>query len=56
VLGRATIGPLVGRLLEAIDTAAAPSPSLDDGLAAQAVLDAVLDAVARRTWVDVPAA
>lgn len=53
VLGKATIGPLVGRLLEAIRTGAAASPSLADGLAAQRVLDAVLESVARRAWVDV---
>jgi predicted dehydrogenase len=53
VLGKATIGPLVGRLLEAIRTGAPASPSLADGLAAQRVLDAVLQSVARRAWVDV---
>jgi predicted dehydrogenase len=53
VLGKATIGPLVGRLLEAIRTGAPASPSLADGLAAQRVLDAVLESVARRAWVDV---
>jgi len=53
VLGKATIGPLVGRLLAAIRTGAPASPSLADGLAAQRVLDAVLESVARRAWVDV---
>jgi predicted dehydrogenase len=56
VLGRATIAPLVGRLLQAIDGGAPAAPSLEDGLAAQAVLDAVLEATARRAWVDVAAA
>jgi predicted dehydrogenase len=53
VMGKATIGPLVRHLLDAIRTGAAPSPSLADGLAAQAVLDAVLASVARGGWVEV---
>jgi len=56
VLGKATIAPLVERLLAAIESGAEAAPSLADGLAAQAVLDAVLDSAARRTWVDVPSA
>jgi predicted dehydrogenase len=56
VLGKATIGPLVARMLDAIRTGATATPSLADGLAAQAVLDAVLDSVSRRAWVDVPPA
>lgn len=56
VLGKATIGPLVARMLQAIRDGKPASPSLADGLAAQAVLDAVLDSVARRAWVDVPPA
>ena len=54
VLGKATIAPLVARMLEAIRDGRPASPSLADGLAAQVVLDAVLDSVARRAWVDVP--
>jgi predicted dehydrogenase len=56
VLGKATIGPLVARMLEAIRTGAPPAPSLTDGLQAQVVLDAVLESVAQRKWIDVPAA
>jgi predicted dehydrogenase len=56
VLGKATIAPLVGRLLEAIRSGAPATPSLADGLAAQMVLDAVLESAARRTWVDVSGA
>lgn len=56
VLGKATIGPLVARMLQAIRDGKPAGPSLADGLAAQAVLDAVLDSVARRAWVDVPPA
>jgi hypothetical protein len=56
VLGKATIGPLVERLLGAIERNAAATPSLADGLRAQVVLDAVADSASRRAWVDVPAA
>jgi predicted dehydrogenase len=56
VTGRATIGPLVARLLEGIEGGVTPSPSFADGLGAQAVLDAVLESLARRAWVDVPGA
>jgi predicted dehydrogenase len=55
VLGKATIGPLVARMLEAIERGGTASPSLADGLGAQVVLDAVLESIARRAWVDVPA-
>ena len=53
VVGKATIGPLVERLLDGIRTGTTPSPSLEEGLRAQAVLDAILDALARGGWVDV---
>jgi predicted dehydrogenase len=53
VLGKATIGPLVARMLSAIAGGAPAGPSLADGLSAQVVLDAVLESVARRAWVDV---
>jgi predicted dehydrogenase len=53
VIGRATIAPLVARLLEAIDRRGVASPSLEDGLRAQVVLDAVLESARRRAWVDV---
>jgi predicted dehydrogenase len=54
VVGRATIAPLVARLLEGIRTGTTPSPSFDDGVRAQLVLEAVLESTARRGWVDVP--
>jgi predicted dehydrogenase len=54
IIGRATIAPLVGRMLEAIDGETPASPSLEDGVRAQAVLDAVGESLARRAWVDVP--
>jgi len=53
VIGRATIAPLVTRLLAAIDRGEAPAPSFEDGLHAQAVLDAALESARRRAWVDV---
>lgn len=56
VLGKATIGPLVGQMLQAIERGGPATPSLADGLSAQIVLDAVLESVSRRAWVDVPAA
>ncbi len=54
VVGKATIAPLVARLLEAIRSGTAPSPSFEDGARAQAVLEAVAESVSRRAWVDVP--
>lgn len=56
VLGKATIAPLVAEMLRAIGGGVTSVPSLADGLKAQAVLDAVLASIARRAWVDVPAA
>jgi predicted dehydrogenase len=56
VLGKATIAPLVARMLESIRTGAPASPSLADGLRAQIVLDAVLQSIARRGWTDLPPA
>lgn len=53
IVGRATIASLVGRLLETVDRGSSPSPSLEDGLRAQAVLDAVLESARRRAWVEV---
>ncbi len=55
VMGKALIAPLVERLLHGIRTGQTPSPSLLDGLRAQAVLDAVLESSARRAWVKVAA-
>jgi predicted dehydrogenase len=54
ITGKATIAPLVARLLEGIRTDETPSPSLEDGLRAQAVLDAIHESAARGGWVDVP--
>ncbi len=54
VTGRTLIAPLVARLLEGIKTGTTPSPSLADGMRAQAVLDATLEAAARGGWVEVP--
>jgi predicted dehydrogenase len=56
VLGKATIAPLVAQMLRAIGGGETAAPSLADGLRAQVVLDAVLESVARRAWVDVPLA
>jgi predicted dehydrogenase len=53
VLGKTTIAPLVERMLQAIETGAPASPSLEDGLRAQAVLEAVRESAARGAWVDV---
>ena len=60
VLGKATIAPLVARMLEAIGRGAgaagdAASPSLAEGRDAQLVLDAVLESTSRGAWVDVAA-
>src|SRR5882672_9070141 len=49
-IGRGTIAPLVARMLDAIRTGVSPSPSLEDGLRAQLVLDAAAASAARRTW------
>jgi predicted dehydrogenase len=53
VLGKATIAPLVAQMLQAIAGGRPAAPSLADGLSAQIVLDAVLESVARRAWIDV---
>jgi predicted dehydrogenase len=53
VVGRATIAPLVARMLAAIESGATTSPSFDDGVQAQAVLDAVGESASRHAWVDV---
>lgn len=53
VTGKATIGPLVKRFLAAIRRGEAASPSFEDGLRAQAVLDAVLESASQRAWVEV---
>jgi len=50
VLGKATIGPLVKRFLAAIRKGEPASPSLEDGLRAQEVLDAVSESLTTGTW------
>ena len=54
VTGKATIGPLVKRFLTAIKKGEPASPSLEDGLRAQEVLDAVLESLRTRAWAPVP--
>ena len=53
VVGKATIAPLVKRMLVAIRKGEPATPSLEDGLRAQAVLDAVLESERTATWVAV---
>jgi predicted dehydrogenase len=53
VIGKVTIAPLVARFLDAIRTGGAAEPSFRDGVRAQAVLDAVLEASERGDWVEV---
>jgi predicted dehydrogenase len=54
IVGRATIAPLVARFLDGIERGVTGSPSFDDGVRAQAVLDAVIESASHRRWVDVP--
>jgi hypothetical protein len=56
VTGKATIAPLVKRLLEGIKKSESPSPSLADGVSAQLVLDAVLRSLKEGGWQRVEAA
>jgi predicted dehydrogenase len=56
VVGKTTIAPLVARFLEGIRSGVTPSPSFEDGVQAQAVLDAVLESASRGVWVEVPPA
>lgn len=53
VTGKATVAPLVKRMLAAIRTGEGASPSFDDGYRAQLVLDAALASARRREWVAV---
>jgi len=55
VMGSTLIAPVAARLLDSIRTGVAPSPSFDDGLRAQAVLDAVFESAQRKVWIDVVA-
>ncbi|MSQ54287.1 MAG: Gfo/Idh/MocA family oxidoreductase [Betaproteobacteria bacterium] len=50
IIGRTTVAPMVRDMLSAIERGAAPSPSLEDGMHAQAVLDAALESVRTGTW------
>jgi predicted dehydrogenase len=50
VTGKATIAPLVKRFLEGIRKGESPLPSLEDGLKAQLVLDAVLRSLTEGGW------
>jgi predicted dehydrogenase len=50
ITGKATIAPLVKRFLEGIRKGESPSPSLEDGLRAQLVLDAVLRSLTEGGW------
>jgi predicted dehydrogenase len=53
VTGKATIGPLVKRFLAGVRKDESPSPSFEDGMRSQEVLDAVLASIARGGWVSV---
>jgi len=50
VIGKATIAPLVKRFLEGIRKSESPSPSFEDGVRAQLVLDAVLRSLEQGGW------
>jgi len=56
VIGKATIAPLVKRFLGAVRKGVSPSPSFEDGLRAQHVLDAILESQRTGAWVTVPGA
>jgi predicted dehydrogenase len=56
VVGKATIAPLVKRMLAAIRKGEPASPSFEDGLRAQTVLDAVLESERTAAWVSVAGA
>ncbi len=57
VLGKATIAPLARQLLRAMRRGESPSPSFEDGLRAQSVLDAVAESLGDDgRWVSVASA
>ncbi len=56
VLGGSLMAALARRFLDAVKSGTAGSPSFDDGMQAQAVLDAVLESTKRGAWVDVATA
>ena len=53
VTGKATIGPLVKRFLAGIRKGESPSPSFEDGVRAQEVLDAISRSIESESWVNV---
>jgi predicted dehydrogenase len=53
VVGKGTIAPLVKRMLDAVRKGEPASPSFEDGIRAQAVLDAVLESERTAAWVAV---
>ena len=55
-VGRLSVAPLVRALVEGIRTRTTPSPSFEDGLRAQIVLEAVAEAGRSGGWVEVPRA
>ncbi len=55
VIDKTTIAPVVKAFLAGIRTKTSPSPSLEDGLRAQLVLDAIGRSAQTRTWQDVSA-
>ncbi len=50
ITGLATVAPMAREMLAAIARGETPSPSLEDGMRAQAVLDAVLESVRTGQW------
>ena len=55
VIAGVTIAPLIKAMARAIRRGEPTSPSFEDGMRAQAVLDAVVEAARSRSWVEVPA-
>jgi len=55
VIGGATIAPLIKAMVRAIRSGEPVSPSFEDGMRAQAVLDAVVEAARSGSWVEVRA-
>jgi predicted dehydrogenase len=54
VIAGATIAPLIKAMARGIRSGEPVSPSFEDGMLAQAVLDAVVEAARSRSWVEVP--
>jgi predicted dehydrogenase len=53
IIGQATVAPMIAQFIDSIERGESPSPSLDDGLRAQAVLDAILESTRLKRWVRV---